>query len=138
MKLAALAAVAMLAGLAARPEAWLAPTTYTIRVAAEGPDSGAAPLRVVATSGTLTAQGASQPAGPDTARVTGPVELVVTDSVGEATFVADRPDRRLHAVVLQGGKTSLEGWGSTVVVLWTPEGARVRAMAYPDPPQRAP
>jgi len=127
MKLAVVATAALLAGLATRSPARLAPPTYTIRVAAEAPDT-AAPLRVFATSGTLTAQGASQPVGRDTARVAGPVELVVSDSVGEATFVADRPDRRLHAVVLQGGKTSLEGWGSTVVVLWTPEGARVRAI----------
>jgi hypothetical protein len=132
MKLAALAAAALLAGLAARSPARPALATYTIRVAAE--DDSAAPVRVFATAGTLTAQGASQLMGRDTTRVTGPVELVVTDSVGEATFIADRVDRRLHAVVLQGGKTSLEGWGSTVVVLWTPEGARVRAVAYPDAP----
>jgi hypothetical protein len=133
MKLVALATAALLAGLVARSPTRPAPPTYTIRVAAEAPDT-AAPVRVFATGGTLTAQGASQPLGRDTARVIGPVELVVSDSAGEATFIADRPDRRLHAVVLQGGKTSLEGWGSTVVVLWTPEGARVRAVAYPDAP----
>jgi hypothetical protein len=105
------------------------PEPLVIRVVGER--DAATPLRVVASGGRLTAAGVARVMASDTARVAGPAELTTHELVGVATFLSDRRSAFLNVVVRQGGREVVSASGEMVVVIHTPQGPQILAMAPP-------
>jgi len=109
----------------------------TIAVSSD-PVSASAPLRIIASSGTITSAGQSYRAAADTLRVTGSAELTSHDPIVVATFLADAPGGRVSVEVREDGTRQTSGVGGAVVVIRTPVGAQLQAMAIPTELQRKP
>jgi hypothetical protein len=102
------------------------------------PASASAPLRVIASSGTVVASGRSYRAAGDTLRVIGAAELTTQDPIFVATFIADAPGGRVRASVRENGIETLQGRGDVVVIMRTPQGAQLQAMPVPPELRRTP
>ena len=102
------------------------------------PASATAPLRIIANTGTIVADGHTYRAASDTLRLAGSAELTTQDPVLVASFIADAPGGRLHATVRENGVETLQGRGDFIVVIRTPEGAQLQAMRTPPELRRAP
>jgi hypothetical protein len=109
----------------------------TISVSSE-PVSASAPLRIIASSGTIVSRGQSYRASTDTLRVTGSAELTSTDPIVVATFLADEPRGRVSVEVREDGNRQASGTGEAIVVIRTPVGAQLQAMAIPAELRRKP
>jgi hypothetical protein len=104
--------------------------TLTISVTAD-PVSPSAPLRIIASAGTVVAAGRSYRASSDTLRVTGSAELTTQDPIVVATFIADASGGRLRATVREDGVETLSGRADLILVVRTPQGAQLQAMPTP-------
>ena len=106
------------------------PATSTLTISISGsPVSSSAPLQVVASSGTIVSAGQSYRASADTLRLAGSAELTTRDPVFAGTFVAGASGNRLHVDVRVNGDIVASGTGEAIVVIRTPLGAELQAMA---------
>jgi hypothetical protein len=103
-------------------------STLTVSISSD-PASASAPLRVVASSGTVTSAAKSYQASADTLRLTGTAELTTSDPVFAGTFIADAPGARLSVAVRENGSLVASGVGEAIVVIRTPLGAQLQATA---------
>ena len=102
--------------------------TLTVSISSD-PISASAPLRVIATSGTIVSAAKSYRAASDTLRLVGNAELTTTDPVFAGTFIADAPGVRVAVTVRENGNLIASGEGEAIVVIRTPLGAQLQAMA---------
>lgn len=132
MNLAAVALPLTLSGIAdAAP-----PRTPDLSIRVTG-DSAAAPVPIRAIlsgwdEGTARVIVSSEPAPGDTVQFLGPVQVHTGKSVAAATFISDLPGACLHAVVRETDRRTMEASGEMIVVIRTPEGAKVQAMNVPE------
>jgi hypothetical protein len=101
-------------------------------------DAGSASLRIIASSGTVESNGQSYRASRDTLRVTGSAELTSKDPIFIGTFLADTPGSRINVEVREDGTRQASGAGEAIVVIRTPVGAQLQAMAIPPELRRKP
>ena len=110
----------------------------TVSVSSD-PPSASAPLRIIAASaGTVASGGRSYRGAADTLRLTGSAEVTSQDPVFVATFIADAPGARVSVAVRENGNLAASGTGEAIVVIRTPLGAQLQAMAIPVELRRAP
>jgi len=121
--------------------AWAGPgratPTLVIRASVDSLSSNA-PFSVIATSGTLVADGQTHRAGTDTVHVLRAAELTARDPIVTATFIADRPGQRVQVTVHEDGVLTMSSRADLVVVFRTPQGAQLQGMAVPAELRRAP
>jgi hypothetical protein len=109
----------------------------TVSVSSD-PASNSAPLRIIASAGTIVSGGRSYRSSADTLRLTGSAEVTTRDPVFVATFIADTPGARISVVVRENGNPAASGVGEAIVVIRTPLGAQLQAMAVPAELRRTP
>jgi len=109
----------------------------TISVSTE-PASATAPLRIIASSGTIASGGRSYRGSADTLRLTGSAEITTQDPIFIATFIADAPGARVGVDVREDGNRVVAGAGPAIVVIRTPMGAQLQAMPTPAELRRTP
>jgi len=111
--------------------------TLVISATADSTSSNA-PFSVIATSGTLLADGQAHRAGGDTVHVVRTAELTTRDPIVTATFIADRPGQRVNVTVHEDGVLTMSSRADLVVVFRTPQGAQLQGMAIPAELRRKP
>lgn len=103
----------------------------TISVSSD-PVSASAPIRVFSSAGRTNGNAA------DTLRIMGTAEFSTKDPVFVATFIADSPSGHVSVSVREDGTLKASGVGEAVIVIRTPLGAQLQAMAVPAELRRAP
>jgi hypothetical protein len=93
--------------------------------------TASASFRIIASSGTVVSNGQSYRTSPDTLTVTGSAELTSKDPIFIGTFLADTPGSRVSVEVREDGNRQASGAGEAIVVIRTPVGAQLQAMAIP-------
>ena len=122
--------------------AWTGPSetstpTLVISATADSTSSNA-PFSVIATSGTLLADGQTHRAGGDTVHVLRTAELTTRDPIVTATFIADHPGQQVQVTVHEDGVLTMSSRADLVVVFRTPQGAQLQGMSVPVELRRKP
>ena len=100
----------------------------TLTISISGADSTAS-FRVVANAGNLRSGGTAYRVSGDTLRLHADADLSTTEPVFAGTFIAEAPTSRISVVVRENGNVVASGQGEAIIVIRTPLGAQLQAMA---------
>ena len=118
--------LSLVAFVALLQPARLAPT---LSISISGAASTMPSFRVVANAGNLRSGGTAYPVSGDTLLLHADADLSTTEPVFAGTFIAEAPTSRISVVVRENGNVVASGQGEAIIVIRTPLGAQLQAMA---------